>query len=185
MTVPPLPSGIKTCTQCGQDLPATDQYFDQDATKDDGLRTVCKQCRCAVREENELRKRDQRLQMVDDAAYNLLNNVARGGSDVPHVAEVYQRLMDVFDGAGGYATHFMAQYLEAKPGSTTRTKMLELLMRLGMKVSESGAAKIPVEMMNNVDLQNEVAEQARRIFRIEDGARKEDDHDDGTSSQVG
>jgi len=184
MNAPRLPNGSKTCSECGDDLPATTQYFDQDQTKDDGLRTVCKHCRLQVREEKERKKRDERLQMVDDAAFNLLHKVSRGGSDVPHVAELYQRLMDVFDGSGGFAAHFMAQYLEAKPGSTTRTKMLELLTRLGMKVSESGAARIPVEMMSDLDLQHEVAEQARRVFRIEDGARKEDGDDDGASPKA-
>lgn len=183
MVDPKMPDGLKTCYRCGEDLPSTLQYFDQDTTKPDGLRSTCKQCRFETRNERRVSQRDERLQMMDDAAFNLLETVARGGSDVPHIAETYQRLMDVFDGAGGFAAHFMAQYLESTPGSTTRTKLLELVMRLGLKVSESGAAQVPLELMTDTDLQNKLDEQARRMFRIEDGsARDKDDH--GTTEKA-
>lgn len=180
---PKMPSGIKTCYRCGEDLPATIQYFDQDMSKPDGMRTTCKQCRMEAKDETRKSQRDNRLKMMDDAAFKLLENVARGGSDVPHIAETYQRLMDVFDGAGGFAAHFMAQYLEATPGSTTRTKMLELVMRIGFKVSESGAAQIPLELMSDQDLQNKLDQQARRMFRIEDGSGRSDD-DHGTAEKA-
>lgn len=183
MVDPQMPSGLKTCYRCGEDLPATTQYFDQDSNKSDGLRATCKQCRAETQEQRQASKRDERLQMMDEAAFNLLQEVARGGSDVPHVAEMYQRIMDVFDGAGGFAAHFMAQYLESKPGSTTRTKMLEMVMRLGFNVSESGAAQVPLELMSDTDLQNKLDEQSRRMLRIKDGSRRDED-DHGTSEKA-
>jgi len=168
------PSGLKRCRHCKVDYPATTQYFGEDASKEDGFATICKVCRQDEEDERQKRRRDHRLQMIDDASFKLLENMARGGSDVPHMAEIYQRLMDVYEGAGGYAAHFMAQYLESKPGGTTRTKMLEMIMRIGMKVSEAGNAQIPLELMSDEDLKIKLDEHARRIYRIEDHQADDD-----------
>jgi len=174
--VPVIHDGTKTCTgECGHDLPATSDYFDRDESKDDGLRTVCKACRSLEGERREQKQMDDRIKKLDEGALHLLDSLARSGSEIPHVAEVYQRLMEVFDGAGGYAAHFMAQYLMATPGSSTRTKMLELIMRIGFKVSEMGNAQLPVEMMHDEDLQLVFDKGAKRMLRLTnvDGEAKE------------
>jgi hypothetical protein len=47
----------------------------------------------------------------------------------------------------------MAQYLASVPGSSTRQKMLDMVVKLAVKTSESGAAQIPIEMLSDEDLQ--------------------------------
>jgi hypothetical protein len=135
------------------DLPATDAYFDRDESKEDGLRLVCKACRAKQREVSKQDKIDERVKAMDKASLALLKNIAKGGSQIPHVSELYERVMEAFEGAGGFAAHFMAQYLMAQPGSTTRTKMLELAIRLGVMTTQQGAAQEPIDVMEDEDLQ--------------------------------
>lgn len=179
--VPPPPvinDGMKTCTgACGQELPATSDYFDRDETRDDGLRSVCKACRAQERQVSQYQAIDERVRNMDEAAMNLLQHISRGGSSIPHVSELYENIMQAFEGAGGYAAHFMAQYLMAKPGSTTRTKMLELTMRLGIISTELGSAQQPVDAMADEDLQvafrTYVNRYAPRLAHYEHGDAKE------------
>jgi hypothetical protein len=165
---PPLPDGTKLCNQCGEEYPATTDYFNVDNDKDDGLRTVCKVCRMAYEDKKEQQSLEEHIKSMDDASLELIKRMARGGSDVPHIAEVYQCLMQAFDGAGGFAAHFMNQYLSAKPGSTTRTKMLTLLAQMSAKVSESGQAQLPLELMSDQDVQNQLLLQSKKYLRITD-----------------
>ena len=164
---PSTPAGVKTCSgSCGLDLPATVDYFDRDESKPDGMRQICKSCRAETRMVSERKQVDERIRKIDDASLKLLDQIAKSGSNVPHCAELYQRIVEVFEGAGGFAMHFMAQYLSCRPGSAQRTKMLETVLRLSMKVSDSGAAQVPVELMNDEDLQFTLDQQAKRIYRI-------------------
>jgi hypothetical protein len=36
---------MKTCTRCNLPKPATSEFFNKDRTKQDGLRTICAECR--------------------------------------------------------------------------------------------------------------------------------------------
>ena len=141
------------CTGCNEWLPKSPEYFDRDAAREGGLRPVCKQCRVKQREVRRMQELQEQIKELDEHSLSILDKITRTGSDVPHVAEVFQRLMEAYDGAGGFAQHFMAQYLTAKPGSTVRTKMLDLVLRLAQKTSESGAARIPIELLEDEDLQ--------------------------------
>lgn len=167
----------KMCAgECGQELPATPDYFDRDAGTPDGLRGVCKMCRAATYERNKIESVDGRVRRLDETALRTLELVVDGGSDVPHVAELYQHLMSVFRGPGGFAAHFMGQFLMAKPGSPTRTKMLEIMARLAIKVSESGAAQLPIDLMSDEDLQIAFEKGLKRFaprIAYDDGEAKE------------
>jgi len=160
------PDGTKTCAgPCGMDLPANSVYFDRDETKEDGLRTVCKVCRSKERELAKQDKIDKRVKAMDEASLALLKNISKGGSQIPHVSELYERVMEAFEGAGGFAAHFMAQYLMAQPGSTTRTKMLELAIRLGIITTQQGASQEPIDVMEDEDLQVAFRRYATRFIK--------------------
>jgi hypothetical protein len=141
------------CTGCNQWLPRSPEYFDRDNAREGGLRPICKQCRSKDRELRRMRDLETQVKHLDERALSLLDAVTRTGSDVPHVAEVFQRIVEVFEGAGGFAQHFMAQYLASVPGSSTRQKMLDMVVKLAIKTSDSGAAQIPIEMLSDEDLQ--------------------------------
>lgn len=156
--------GMKMCNECGMELPATPDYFDVDNDKDDGLKTICKGCRKLGSEVKRNTKISENIDMMDKASLALIRQLARGGSECPHVAELYQNIMQAFDGAGGFAIHFMNQYLAAQPGSTQRTKMLDLLMRLATKVTDSGAAQMPLDLMSDEDLQHTLEQRTLKLL---------------------
>lgn len=156
--------GLKMCTECGMELPCTSDYFDRDKTHADNLKNVCKLCRSAKHEERALAARDERLKKIDEASLKMLDRMVKIGSDVPHMAELYQRLMEIYDGVGGFAAHYMAQYLSAAPGSAVRQKMLDRIIALGIKVSEAGHAQLPVELMEDEDLQLQLQKQAQKFL---------------------
>ena len=116
---------------------------------------------------------DARVKQLDTATLKLIDQICKGGAEVPHLTELYQRIMEAFDGAGGFAQHFMAQYLMAKPGSSIRTKLLMATIAMGKEVSAMGGAQLPVEAMQDEELvyaaTKIVSGQSREILRIQDG----------------
>jgi len=159
------------CHVCGEQLPANTQYFDVDNSRDDGLRLQCKACR-AKREDDEERKTiAAKLDALDSNSVRLLTELAMDGSDVPHIAEVFQKLLDVFGGISGFAQHFMANYLMSKPGSQMRQRMLQSIITLGIKVTESGGAELPLELLNDADIEREIVRRSRKLISVvgEDG----------------
>lgn len=164
---------VKCCNECAEQLPATEDYFYSDATRPDGLMSTCISCRTKRQVERENRAIADKVDQLDRAAINVIERLANDEdlSHVPHVVEVYQRIMEAYDGVGGFAQHFMANYLSAKPGSQIRQRMLDKMINLAMKISEEGMAQKPVELMTDEDLQLELERQAKRHLRIT--------HDDG------
>lgn len=145
--------GTQICTGfCGEELPATSEYFDRDATREHGLRSVCKTCRAKMRQLEAYEAVDTRVRNLDARSLDMLDTLVRAGAEIPHIAEIYQRVMEAFEGPGGFAAHLMGQYLMAKPGSIARGKILSEIMRLAAKVSDSGAAQIPVNLLDDEDL---------------------------------
>lgn len=177
--------GLQTCVgPCGHDLPLNEMFFDRDNSRTTGFKNVCKDCRAAERQEKEREQIDERIKKLEKAALLSLDTMLSTGSDIPHMAEMYQRLIEAFGGIGNFAAHFMANYLVAKPGSLQRMKMLETIVRLGTKVSESNAAQIPLELMSDEDVQREVQRQARRYLMIHEPPHIEDANANGTSKKV-
>lgn len=154
MNPPQLPpDGTKICMGvCGEELPATTDYFDRDLSRDDGLRNVCKACRAKERQLAAYKEINEKVRQMDERSMEMLDTIANSGARLPHIAEIYENTMEAFGGSAGLAAHLMGQYLSAKPGSTQRTKTLELIIRLATKVTEMGAAQLPVDLMNDEDL---------------------------------
>ena len=45
--------GMKTCSKCGEELPATTEYFCKRKASKDGLRESCKKCQKEYRNKNK------------------------------------------------------------------------------------------------------------------------------------
>ena len=158
--------GLKVCFKCGEELPATEQYWAKDATKADGWRGECKVCRAEARKVADDRAVLAKVEQMDVAAMKLIDNLTRGGSDVPHMVELYQRLMEAFDGVGGFAQHYMANYLCAKPGSSIREKMMATIIRMGTQASEQGLTQVPLDLLQDEDLQIYLREKATDFLKV-------------------
>jgi hypothetical protein len=109
------------------------------------------------------------VEKLDEASLTMLDTLLSGrGSDVPHIVELYQRIIEIFDGVGGFAQHYMVNYLSAKPGSMIRQRMLDQVFKIAIKVSEEGMAQAPIDLMLDEDVQHELARREQLRIRHED-----------------
>ncbi len=165
LVMPPM----QKCQACGDDLPLNANYFDRDRGNTNGFKHICKECRAKKRDDAEEEEIQRKVKQFDSNAMKALEKILEGeGSAVPHVAELLQRMMQVFGGASGFARHTMNQFLSAAPGSSQRTKMLQIIAAMTTKVSELGAAKVPRELLSDEDLEKAIEERTKRMLRIAD-----------------
>lgn len=155
----------KHCSVCRDKLPLDAAHFDRDRSSDDGFRNECKQCRAELRKKVSDEEIDERLQQLDRAALTMLQAAAmKEYSKVPHIAEVFECLMRVFGGPQGFAEHFLGTYLSAKPGSQQRIKLLNIVSMLANQATQSGAVKVPKDLLSDEDLEREITETAKRLI---------------------
>jgi len=167
---------LRECDSCFRELALTAENFHRDATKADGYKSTCKDCRNKAGRDKENKIIDIRIRKLDEEGANLISNLLQGGSKIPHMAETYQRLLEVFGGSVGFAQHYMANYLSTSPGSAGRSRILADLLKLNVEVSKSGAAKKSLEEITDEELDLEIARTARTILLIDP-----EEEDDGTS----
>ena len=161
LPLPDLPgmnlSGRKVCYgRCGQQLPATTEYFDKDSRKADGLRGICKDCRKHQSQMRKAKDANERIEQIDKQLLSMLNKATLGGNNVPHTAEMYEKIVTLLGGSQGVAISWVGQYLAAPAGSQQRERMLASLMKLGQHVTDTGVARVPVDMLTDEDLQREL-----------------------------
>ena len=166
----------KECSKCYVQFPLNEEYFHKDKSKPDGYKRICKMCRKEEREERENRAIDERIKALEAEGIKVLDVLASRGSSIPHMAETFQRIIDVFGGSGGFAQHYLANYLSTPPGSATRQKMLDTVIRLNMKVSESGAAQKSLEEITDEELDIEIQQTAKPLllYSGNDGVNEEE-----------
>lgn len=158
---------VRACTECAIEYPEDEEYFTVDPGDPMGLSVKCRQCVLIEEKRRDDMERDARIREFDRMSMKAVTNwSAVGGSDIPHINEVYQELMEVYGGPVGYARHLKSEYYAAPPGSPSRQKYLTLIMELGKAVTASGTAAKPLEDMNDEDLEREYIESHRRVFNL-------------------
>lgn len=159
----PAKERFKTCRgPCGRTLEATEQYFQKYSRSDDGLRHVCKECRRHEKQLAKNRKVSQKVKDIDKLIQKHVERAAIGGSNVPHSAELFENLTTLFGGSRGFSISWMQQYLASDPGSQQRERMLAAYLKLGQHVTDTGVAKVPVDMLTDEDLERELQERLDR-----------------------
>lgn len=141
--------GMKYCTNCGikKDL----DEFHSDASRSDGHRDHCKQCRRELALAAEYN--DGPIRELEEKGMEVLGAMANsGGSFQPHVSEALEELLLPFGGMRGFSKFFFANYLAAKPGSATRERMLSRITDLIEKVSDIGDSDTPLDRMEEGDI---------------------------------
>jgi hypothetical protein len=152
----------RVCAACGQEFPATAHHFKR--TKAGGLTENCLECRRKKNRGQKIIKKERTLDDLEQGATGaFLKAAASGGENIPHVSEVLERVMGYFGGSNGFAAMLMKQYFDSPPGSATRTRMLESILKLTVSVSESGAAKKPLELWTDEELEGELDKRIRGI----------------------
>ena len=168
----------RTCDTCSMPLPLNANYYDRDNADEQGFKRVCKACRSKQKQDTDDRVIDERLKRFDAVSIRLLETALDSGSMVPHHAEIFQELVRIFGGVSGYAGHFMSHFLATQIGSGQRTKMFALMQKMSEKVTESGVATVPLEMLSDEDLDRmhkqqlmNLLRQAEKVKKIKDIAR--------------
>lgn len=147
----------KTCTDCGTDLPLDAMHYDRDRNASDGFRDVCKLCRKEQREQSLKEKRapSDVMRSVEDEALYVLDKLSpeRGGISVPHMAELFEAVMDAFSGPQGLARHILSTFLAAKPGGPVRQKILADVLKLGQRTTETGMAQVSLDKLTTEEIE--------------------------------
>ena len=180
---PHVLNGEKCCSQCGSYLPLTAHYWHRDKNSETGFRDTCKGCRNEIEKLAKNTAAELRLAKLTEQGLNLCDQLAdAAGQPAPHIAKLLEDLMWVFGGSEGYARHVYTTFCMADPGSARQIKVLELVARLATKVTESGAANLPVEYMSEDDLHRELERRLKVIYVDEDDGT---DHSPDAQASIG
>lgn len=149
----------RTCNVCGGTFPLDKQHFRW--RKDfEAFTAECLTCRAKQRQASKKRaiqKRDDNLRRIEEAGVDLfLGSAAKGGSNIPHTAEVIERIFQYFGGTGGMAAVLVKQYWDSAPGSSARNRLLETICRMVTKNVDSGGAKKPLSLWTEEELELEL-----------------------------
>lgn len=151
----------RTCSICGNDKPLNRDHYRWRVKNDSGYFTAeCRECIAKAKKLAAARakaKRQQALRRVEAAGVDMFTDaIMRGGSNIPHTAEVVERVMQYFGGVGGFSAVVVKQYWDAQPGGSARTRLIETMCRLVTKNVESGGAKKPLQLWSEDELEKEL-----------------------------
>jgi hypothetical protein len=153
--------GTRTCSICGKNFPLDRKHFRWRVR--DGKETYSAECLiCVAAQKKESKKRvktreEMALQQIESTgAAMFLKAATRGGSNIPHSAEVIERVMQYFGGVAGFSSMMVKQYYDAPPGGSTRTRMLETMCRLVSKNVDQGGTKKPLNLWSEAELEQEL-----------------------------
>jgi hypothetical protein len=144
---------MKTCPQCRKDLPEDAFHVASDGKR----HAKCKDCRAEYERGRRKKEKNERLDKIERDAVDLFCTSARlGGSNIPHTAELLERLYEYMGGVAGFANLFMKQYYDSPPGGAFRTKQLETIVRLTTSNTALGGAKKPLGLWSEEELEDEL-----------------------------
>lgn len=151
----------KLCIKCDKEIELDAENF-RHRTRDgkSSYSNVCKRCEYIVKqkriEENKLNKK-MALQEIEQAGVDVfLATIAKGGNNIPHTAEVVEKVMSYFGGVSGFSSVMVKQYWDSPPGSAQRNKLLETMCRMVTRNVESGGAKKPLQFWSEDELEQEL-----------------------------
>jgi hypothetical protein len=157
----------KTCKACGNTYDFTKEHFPK-------LENFCRVC---VRNRNKLirekakARRLRAMQKIEDAGAALFADVAiEGGSNIPHSAEVIERVFQYFGGVGGFSAMLVKQYYDSAPGSSARNRLIETIVRLVTKNVEVGGVKKPLTLWTEEELEAELEQRFKQALKTYNGA---------------
>lgn len=130
------------------------------ATARGAYTTDCKKCIYIYKqkkiEEGKL-KRKMALQEIETSGVNVfLNSITKGGNNIPHTAEVVEKVLSYFGGVSGFSSVIVKQYWDSPPGSSQRNKLLETMCRMVTRNVEAGGAKKPLQFWSEDELEQEL-----------------------------
>jgi len=164
-----LNTGTQTCISCYVEKPLMEQFWHRDAETDNGFQAACKTCRNDQAKHARTQRADD---MCDEVFGVLLDNLvthtkqAKARSAIPHIAEVWEEAMDIVGGAPGMAQMMVAEFIQSKPGSRQREKIMGFFLSMGMKASDTAATDKSLDQMTDRELQTQLDQSALRIIDV-------------------
>lgn len=151
----------RTCSICGNEKPLTQDFFRWRVQDGKGYFTAeCKECISKAKKVSRAKadeRRKQQLQKVESLGVDaFIRATQHGGSNIPHTAEVVERVFGYFGGVGGFSAVLVKQYWDSPPGGSARNRLLETMCRLVTKNVESGGAKKPLQLWSEDELEQEL-----------------------------
>jgi hypothetical protein len=166
----------KQCMNCNGNLPLTEEYFHRDCNSGDGFRHMCKSCRNGKTSEVKQDALHDVHKRLEQKGISVLSQLSEGGSKLPHIAEVYQCMIEAFGGPKLLAQHTVACYFHPDTNQNTKQKILQMLVNMSGKVSDSGAISRDLDQVPTEELQkmldgrmNEAIQQSLRIIQMPAG----------------
>lgn len=156
---------MKWCTSCGRQKPC-EGNFDKDASREDGFKDTCRDCRAEQRKLEKLERDEhvnsERIQAMERESLESLDTLSSGGAFNPHSEELAEALMIPFGGVNGFAKNIYATYLCAPPGSARRIKILDMVVKLVQANSKMELDERKLELLSDRDLERVFIEQSQR-----------------------
>ena len=151
----------RTCTICGREKFLSRENYRWRVQDGHGYFTgECLECIAKAKKVARARakaKRKAALDKVEAAGVDVFTNViANGGSNIPHTAELVERVFQYFGGVGGFSAVLVKQYWDAQPGGSARNRLIETMCRLVTKNVDSGGAKKPLQLWSEDELEKEL-----------------------------
>jgi hypothetical protein len=151
----------RTCSICGNEFPLDKEHFRWRVQNGKGYFTAeCRACIAKEKQKAELRAKARQkaaLDKIEAAGVDLFcASTVAGGSNIPHTAELVERVFGYFGGVGGFSSVLVKQYFDSPPGGTARNRLLETMCRLVTKNVEAGGAKKPLQLWSEEELEQEL-----------------------------
>jgi hypothetical protein len=151
----------RTCSICGNEKPLDASNFRWRVQEGKGYFTAeCKACIRKAKDISRARAEDRRKQGLEKietfGVDAFIKATLHGGSNIPHTAELVERVFQYFGGVGGFSAVLVKQYWDSPPGGSARSRLLETMCRLVTKNVESGGAKKPLQFWSEDDLEKEL-----------------------------
>jgi len=153
------------CEHCGQVKPATKRYFPCRVGASTSFQRTCRKCKVVVAREKKL------AEIEAGAVDNFIEISGRGGSKIPHTAELLENILHYFGGTSGFASIVLKQYFESPPGGRVRNSIIEMVVRLAAKNTEQGGAKKPIQLYSEEELEGEINNRLQQAVLLYGGKR--------------
>lgn len=177
--------GQRKCSQCRLEFPLTAAYFHKDNADWAGFQRTCRKCRTAMRTKDRNERIAEFAQRMEDRAVQMLEATLNGEGvlePIPHTTTILEELISCFGGSQGFAKMIFADYLSAGPGSQTRLRFAQLMVKMIDQASSEGYAKSRHDKMNDDDLDAATKKLLRKMLEQETSKQAiqhdEDDEDE-------
>jgi hypothetical protein len=160
--------------QCGGpcQLEKPREEFDLDASKADGRRNWCKECRKDKKLAKARKGIDALLENVDASVLATLSVAPIGGTNLPHQVQALEGIIGLLGGVDGFNLVYVANLMATTPGSETRSRILNKILAAIQLCSDDAKVSKPLNACSEEELDARLKEQVIRIAQVPPDARE-------------